>query len=85
MRAYTGARGRGIARELVRTALTSRADLAIVPMQDLLELPGSARMNVPGTPTGNWEWRLAPGERLPPTGWLEALLAVSDRAGPRAR
>ena len=30
-------------------------------MQDLLELPGSCRMNVPGKPEGNWRWRMLPG------------------------
>ena len=30
-------------------------------MQDLLELDGSARMNTPGNPYGNWRWRMLPG------------------------
>ncbi|HZT55446.1 MAG TPA: 4-alpha-glucanotransferase, partial [Burkholderiaceae bacterium] len=28
-----------------------------VPMQDVLGLPGTHRMNLPGTATGNWSWR----------------------------
>jgi len=42
---------------LVRAALASRATLAVLPMQDLLELDGVHRMNVPGTAEGNWTWR----------------------------
>lgn len=37
--------------------LSSSSDLAILQMQDLLELDGTHRMNTPGTTEGNWEWR----------------------------
>ena len=43
--------------QLVKCALASVADYAIIPMQDLLELPSSGRMNVPGVAGGNWSWR----------------------------
>ncbi len=43
---------------LVQLALKSTANLAIVPMQDILGLDGSARMNTPGTVDGNWGWRM---------------------------
>ncbi|TJY60949.1 4-alpha-glucanotransferase [Sinimarinibacterium sp. CAU 1509] len=42
---------------LVRYAWSSPAPLSIVPLQDLLGLDGSARMNRPGTTGGNWSWR----------------------------
>ncbi|MCX7088909.1 MAG: 4-alpha-glucanotransferase [Methylococcales bacterium] len=42
---------------LVREALASIANLAIIPMQDILELGSEHRMNTPGTITGNWQWR----------------------------
>ncbi|MEA1051002.1 4-alpha-glucanotransferase [Lamprobacter modestohalophilus] len=42
---------------MTRAALASRADLAVVPMQDLMGLDGNHRMNRPGVPTGNWGWR----------------------------
>jgi len=45
---------------MLRAALASRADTAIVPAQDLLELGSEARMNLPGTSRGNWRWRLQP-------------------------
>jgi len=44
---------------LVRSALASVAELAVVPLQDLLALDGSHRMNVPGTTEGNWAWRFS--------------------------
>ncbi len=51
---------------LVRLALSSRARVAILPMQDVLGLGGGTRMNNPGTVgNGNWRWRLAPGQASP--------------------
>lgn len=40
----------------------SRAMFAIAPVQDLLRLGSSARMNTPGTTDGNWRWRLLPDQ-----------------------
>lgn len=48
--------------ELMRVAMMSVADTVIFPMQDVLGLGSEARMNIPGTPSGNWEWRLLPGQ-----------------------
>jgi 4-alpha-glucanotransferase len=42
---------------LIRAALASVSALAVVPMQDLLGLDGSHRMNLPGTLKNNWQWR----------------------------
>jgi len=44
---------------LVRAALASVAVLAVVPMQDVLGLDASARMNIPGTSQDNWMWRFS--------------------------
>lgn len=44
--------------ELMRQAWSSVAKIAIAPLQDVLALPTSARMNMPGTHKGNWRWRL---------------------------
>lgn len=44
---------------LIRAAYASPARLAVLPMQDLLALGSEARMNLPGTPAGNWRWRFA--------------------------
>lgn len=54
-----------INREIVRLAMMSVADTVIIPMQDILGLGEKERMNVPGTTTGNWEWRLAPEQLTP--------------------
>jgi len=43
---------------IIRTAMASPANTAIVPTQDLLELGSEARMNLPGIAKGNWGWRL---------------------------
>jgi 4-alpha-glucanotransferase len=42
---------------LVRTALASVARLAVIPMQDMIGLDSSHRMNIPGVTEGNWSWR----------------------------
>jgi len=47
---------------LIETAMASTARLAVIPMQDLLELGSEARFNTPGTLDGNWHWRM---EHLP--------------------
>ena len=45
----------------VRLAFASPARLAIVPLQDVLGLGSEARMNRPGSATGNWRWKLRRG------------------------
>lgn len=47
---------------MIRAALASTADTAVIPMQDYLGLDNSARMNLPSTLGDNWKWRLLPGE-----------------------
>jgi len=42
---------------LLRLAWSSRAALAIAPLQDVLNLGKDARMNRPGSADGNWRWR----------------------------
>jgi 4-alpha-glucanotransferase len=51
--------------EVIEIAYRSPASLAIVPAQDVLGLGSEARMNRPGTATGNWQWRLEPGRLTP--------------------
>ena len=46
---------------LIRAALGSVAQLAVLPVQDLLGLGSEARFNTPGTIRGNWQWRVPPG------------------------
>ena len=52
--------GEDIAWDLIRLAFASVADMAVVQMQDLLDLDNSARMNTPGVTMGNWTWRYRP-------------------------
>lgn len=42
--------------KMIEMAMQTSASMCIVPMQDILHLDSAARMNVPGTITGNWEW-----------------------------
>jgi 4-alpha-glucanotransferase len=46
---------------MIRALLASVADVAIVPLQDVLGLGSAARMNLPGSVSGNWKWRYRPG------------------------
>ena len=49
--------GKKPVKEMIAAALESPAELAIIPLQDLMGLGSEARMNTPGTQEGNWEWR----------------------------
>lgn len=51
--------------DFIRLALASVADLAVIPIQDYLELGGEARINTPSTLGGNWTWRMKQGEFKP--------------------
>lgn len=42
---------------LIKTAYASVANIVVIPLQDILNLDNSARMNYPGKPAGNWTWR----------------------------
>ncbi|MBR5535543.1 MAG: 4-alpha-glucanotransferase [Clostridia bacterium] len=48
----------GFAKGLIRGALASVSDTAIICMQDYLNLGSNARMNTPSTNSGNWQWRM---------------------------
>jgi 4-alpha-glucanotransferase len=65
VRRYLRTDGSEIHWDFVRAVLASVADLAVVPLQDLLGLGSEARMNLPGRPAGNWRWRVR-GEALTP-------------------
>jgi 4-alpha-glucanotransferase len=51
---------------LIRAVLSSVADVAITPLQDILGLGNEARMNHPGTVGSNWRWRYTPGALTDP-------------------
>lgn len=76
---YTGGSVETFSRDLVSRAWESKSIIAMAPMQDLLGLGAGARMNTPGTSTGNWQWRMTPGAT---TGALAAdLAALGQRTG----
>ncbi len=54
---YTNSDGQAFHWDLIRLALASVADTAIIPLQDVLGLGSEARMNTPGRLEGNWAWR----------------------------
>lgn len=54
---YLASSGEPMPWPLIRTALASVANLAVIPLQDALALGSEHRMNVPGKPDGNWRWR----------------------------
>ncbi len=71
-RRYLSINGDWIQWDLIRAALSSVSRYAIAPMQDILGLDASHRMNKPGQPTGSWEWRFT-WDQL--ESWCTAYLA----------
>lgn len=53
--------GKDVHWAFIELALMSKADTAIVPMQDVLGLGQEARFNKPATTQGNWQWRMPEG------------------------
>jgi len=77
---YLGRSDDGIHWSFIRGAHSSVADLALVPMQDVLGLGSEARMNTPSMNDGNWSWRLTPGQfNQELIGKLARLAEVTDR------
>jgi 4-alpha-glucanotransferase len=60
VREYTRSDGGEIQWELIRLGMLSVSDQAIFPLQDVMNLDGSHRMNLPGTVGRNWLWRYTP-------------------------
>jgi 4-alpha-glucanotransferase len=79
MHAYLGSAGDDAVGDLVRAALMSVADTAIIPFQDILKLGSEARMNIPGTAYGNWEWRFS--WDMIPQGLAASLRSQVERYG----
>jgi len=65
---------------MLKVVLSSRAAMAIIPLQDLLALGSEARMNTPGTAHGNWGWRFE-WSMIPPelAGRLHSRLIENER------
>jgi 4-alpha-glucanotransferase len=79
--AYLRSDGTEVHWDFIRAAMQSVARLAIVPIQDVLGLGSEARMNLPGTVEGNWEFRLDPGALTPAVAErLRGLTALYGRS-----
>src|SRR5690606_13736960 len=57
VRRYLARSGDDIAWDMIRLAHMTVSVMAIIPMQDLMDLGNEARMNYPGRLGGNWQWR----------------------------
>src|SRR5262245_42659791 len=64
---------------LLRLAWSSRAALAIAPLQDVLNLGKDARMNRPGSADGNWRWRCT--DDMLSTSAFQALRDLTQASG----
>ena len=65
--------------ELMESVMDSRSRLAVIPLQDLLGLDNGARMNLPATVGGNWQWR-AVGTQLVDSS-AEQLFRITSCSG----
>ena len=65
---------------MIEDAWRSRAVVAIAPLQDVLSLGTQARMNIPSTPAGNWQWRFSADQLLAKTaGWMRRVNTKTGR------
>ncbi len=65
----------------LRMAMHSRANLVVIPIQDLLNLDERSRVNIPGTAMNNWEWQLTDEWEWPEGEYrLRELVHESGRA-----
>jgi len=78
---YLQSSGQDIHRDAMQAVAESRAALVVFPLQDVLGLGGDARMNVPGTCDGNWQWRVLADQLTDP---LAQQLAALARSGNRS-
>jgi 4-alpha-glucanotransferase len=60
VRRYFRINGHEIGWDFIRASYQSVASLAIIPLQDFLCLASEGRLNIPGQPAGNWQWRFRP-------------------------
>ncbi|HXJ71954.1 MAG TPA: 4-alpha-glucanotransferase, partial [Candidatus Dormibacteraeota bacterium] len=77
--AQVGAASGDVAWDFLRLVWSSKAGLAIAPLQDLSNLGVEGRMNVPGVAKGNWGWRCTEEMLKPPI--FERLRELTTNAG----
>lgn len=78
-----GISGKDICWRMIHVAFQSKANMVIIPMQDVLCLDTDARMNYPGTVGGNWDWRYTPGSLTSELQEKLAHLATRHNRNPR--
>jgi 4-alpha-glucanotransferase len=79
-RAYLGFTDEPIHWVLIHGIISSVANTAIAPMQDVLGLGSEARMNLPGKASGYWKWRMKPGAATEEIAdRLKEMVALYDR------
>ncbi len=79
-RAYLGFENEPIHWVMIRGIMSSVANTAIAPMQDILGLGSEARMNLPGVASGYWKWRMKPGAASDQIGVkLKEMVTLYDR------
>jgi 4-alpha-glucanotransferase len=73
--------GESIHKAMITLCFSTRARLAMAPLQDYLGLGSEARVNTPGVPEGNWRWRLGAGTLdAASTDWIAPLVRSTGRA-----
>lgn len=78
--AYADADENNVVEKMIRLAWSSTAHMAVIPLQDLLNLGSEARMNTPGTPSGNWQWRFSKEQLTDENAkWLSHLTKIYNR------
>lgn len=86
VRRYLRVDGHEVGWDFLRAAYGSVANLAIIPLQDLLNLGSEARTNTPGQSQGNWSWRYRADQlqalQRDSADYLRELAALHGRDGP---
>ncbi len=90
IRRYLARSGDDIAWDMIRAVWSSVAAFTLAPLQDVLSLGPEARMNLPGTASGNWSWRMAPDaltdavtQRLKETNYLYDRIGLEQPERPK--
>lgn len=90
IRRYLARSGDDIAWDMIRAVWSSVAVFALAPLQDVLSLGPDARMNLPGTASGNWTWRMQPNvltdhvaQRLNEVNYLYARVELEQPERPK--
>lgn len=77
---FVDANEKNIIYKMIRLAWSSVAKMAVIPLQDLMDIGSEGRMNIPGTPGGNWQWRFLEGQLTRQKAeWLHHITSIYNR------